>query len=165
MKVELPYFKIGDSVGGQQAWSHDYMMKIGGCGAISACDCSIYLELYKNLRGLYPFDVKNISKEDYIKFSEVIKPYLHPRWHGIDKLEIYIDGFTKFLRDHGENNLQLLDWDGHKDFKSTHMVLKYGNSTFKFYCLQFFLHYTTPKKNFTVPKNLTYIKRDIINYK
>ena len=125
MKVELPYFKIGDSVGGQQAWSPDYMMRIGGCGAVTACDCSIYLELYKNLRGLYPFDVKNISKEDYIKFSEVIKPYLHPRWHGINKLEIYIDGFTKFLRDHGENKLQLLDWDGHKEFKSTHMLLKY----------------------------------------
>jgi hypothetical protein len=125
LKVELPYFKIGNSLGGQQDWFPEYMMRIGGCGAVTACDCSIYFELYKNLRGLYPFDVKNISQADYIKFSDVMKPYLHPRWQGINKLEIYIDGFTKFLRDRGEKNLQLLGWDGHQDFKATHMVLKY----------------------------------------
>ena len=125
MKVELPYFKIEDSFGGQQDWFPEYMMRIGGCGAVTACDCSIYFELYKNLHGLYPFDLKNLSKDDYIKFSNIMKPYLHPRWQGIDKLEIYIDGFTQFLRDKGENNLQLLGWDGHKDFKSTHMVLKH----------------------------------------
>ena len=125
MKVELPYFKIENSLGGQQDWFPEYMMRIGGCGAVTACDCSIYFELYKNLRGLYPFDVKNLSKFDYIKFSNVMKPYLHPRWQGINKLEIYIDGFTKFLRDRGENNLKLLGWDGHNDFKATHMVLKY----------------------------------------
>lgn len=125
MKVELPYFKIGNSLGGQQDWFNEYMMRIGGCAAVTACDCSIYFELYKNLRGLYPFDVKNLSKNDYIKFSNVMKPYLHPRWQGIDKLEIYIDGFTQFLRDRGENNLQVLGWSGHNDFKSTHMVLKH----------------------------------------
>ena len=125
MKVELPYFKIGNSLGGQQDWFSEYMMRIGGCAAVTACDCSIYFELYKNLRGLYPFDVKNISKNDYIKFSNVMKPYLHPRWQGIDKLEIYIDGFTQFLRDRGENNLQVLGWSGHNDFKATHMVLKH----------------------------------------
>ena len=125
MKVELPYFKIEDSFGGQQDWFPEYMMRIGGCGAVTACDCSIYFELYKNLHGLYPFDLKNLSKDDYIKFSNIMKPYLHPRWQGIDKLEIYIDGFTQFLRDKGENNLQLLGWDGHNDFKSTHMVLKH----------------------------------------
>ena len=125
MKVELPYFKIGNSLGGQQDWFPEYMMRIGGCAAVTACDCSIYFELYKNLRGLYPFDVKNISKNDYIKFSDVMKPYLHPRWQGIDKLSIYIDGFTKFLRDRGENNLKVLGLDGHNDFKASHMVLKY----------------------------------------
>ena len=125
LKIELPYFKIGNSLGGQQDWFPEYMMRIGGCAAVTACDCSIYFELYKNLRGLYPFDVKNISQNDYINFSNVMKPYLHPRWQGIDKLEIYIDGFTQFLRDRGENNLQVLGWSGHNDFKSTHMVLKH----------------------------------------
>lgn len=125
MQVELPYFKIGASYGGQQDWFPEYMMRIGGCAAVTACDCSIYFQLYKNLRGLYPFDVKNLSRDDYIKFASVMKPYLHPRWSGIDKLEIYIDGFTKFLRDRGENNLQLLPWHGEQDFRATHLILKY----------------------------------------
>ena len=125
MKIELPYFKIGNSLGGQQDWFPEYMMRLGGCAAVTACDCSIYFELYKNLSGLYPFDKNNLTRADYVNFSNLMKPYLHPRWSGIDKLEIYIDGFTKFLRDRGENNLKLLPWDGHQDFRATHMVLKF----------------------------------------
>lgn len=125
MRNELPYFQIGESYGGQQAWLPEYMMRIGGCGAVSACDCSIYFQLYKNLRGLYPFDEKNLTRENYIKFAGEMKPYLHPRWHGIDRLGIYIDGFEKFLRDRGENNLKLLPWAGEQDFRATHLVLKY----------------------------------------
>lgn len=125
MKLELPYFKIGESFGGQQIWFPHYMMKLGGCGAVTACDCAIYFQLYKNLRDIYPFDVKNISQADYINFAELVKPYLHPRWHGIYKLEMYSDGFTKFLRDNGETSLQMSTWSGHYDFKSTHAILKY----------------------------------------
>lgn len=125
MKNELPYFNIGESYGGQQEWLTKYMMKIGGCAAVTACDCSIYFELYKNFHGLYPYDVKNISKADYIKFTDVMEPYLHPRWTGINKLSIYIEGFTKFLNDRGENSLQLIGWDGDKDFKASHMILKH----------------------------------------
>jgi len=125
LKHELPYFRIGSSYGGQQEWLSEYMMRIGGCAAVTACDCSIYFELYKNLRGLYPFDKKNISRADYIKFTDEMKPYLHPRWSGIDKLSIYIGGFGKFLRDRGEKNLQLLGWTGDADFEPTHLVLKH----------------------------------------
>ena len=143
MQVELPYFKIGASYGGQQDWFPEYMMRIGGCAAVTACDCSIYFELYKNLRGLYPFDVKNLTRDEYIKFADVMKPYLHPRWSGIDKLEIYIDGFTRFLRDHGENNLQLLPWDGHQDFRATHLILKYQiDNGYPIPCLT--LHHKNP---------------------
>lgn len=125
MKKELPYFKIGLSHGGQQEWLPKYMMRLGGCAAVTACDCSVYFELYKNLHGLYPFDAKNLTKEDYIKFTDVMEPYLHPRWSGINKLSIYIEGFEKFLRDRGEKNLQLQGWEGEQDFEATHMVLKY----------------------------------------
>lgn len=125
MKNELPYFRIGDSYGGQQDWLPKYMMRIGGCAAVTACDCSIYFQLYKNFRGLYPFDEKNLTKEDFIKFTDVMEPYLHPRWSGINKLNIYIEGFSKFLADRGEKNLQLLAWDGTQDFEASHMVLKH----------------------------------------
>lgn len=125
MKNELPYFKIGSSYGGQQEWLPKYMMRIGGCAAVTACDCSIYFQLYKNFRGLYPFDEKNLIKEDYIKFTDIMEPYLHPRWSGINKLSIYIEGFSKFLEDCGEKNLQLLSWDGSQDFEASHMILKH----------------------------------------
>ncbi len=124
-KNELQYFYIGKSYGGQQEWLPEYMMRIGGCAAVTACDCSIYFELYKGAKNLYPFDAKNISKSDYIKFTDVMKPYLHPRWSGIDRLSIYIEGFEKFLRDRGENKIQLRGWEGDANFESTHLVLKY----------------------------------------
>ena len=125
MKVELPYFFIGNSLGGQQDWLPEYMMRIGGCAAVTACDCSIYFELYKCVKNLYPFDKQKILKNDYIKFTDAMKPYLHPRWSGIDKLSIYIDGFGKFLQDRGVKNLQITGWEGDANFESTHLILKY----------------------------------------
>jgi len=125
MKVELPYFFIGNSLGGQQEWLPEYMMRIGGCAAVTACDCSIYFELYKGVKNLYPFDKQKILKADYIKFTDAMKPYLHPRWSGIDKLSIYIDGFGKFLQDRGVENLTLSGWEGDANFESTHLILKY----------------------------------------
>ena len=125
MRSELPYFYIEKSLGGQQEWLPEYMMRVGGCAAVTACDCSIYFELYKNLHGLYPFDLKNLTKTDYIKFTDVMEPYLHPRWSGINKLSIYIEGFGKFLEDRGEKNLRLQGWAGEQDFEATHMVLKF----------------------------------------
>jgi len=75
MKVELPYFFIGNSLGGQQEWLPEYMMRIGGCAAVTACDCSIYFELYKGVKNLYPFDKQKILKADYIKFTDLILKY------------------------------------------------------------------------------------------
>ena len=125
MKVELPFFEIEKSLGGQQIWFPSYMMRLGGCATVTACDCCIYFELYKNLRGLYPFDAKNISKADYINFAAEMKKYLHPRWHGIDKLSLYIEQFEKFLRDKGETSLKLSAWDGEKNFKFTRLIIKF----------------------------------------
>lgn len=149
MKNELPYFKIGESIGGQQHWHPEFMMRLGGCAAISACDCCIYFELYKNLRGLYPFDLKNLTREDYIKFSSEMQPYLHPRWQGVYKLETYVSGFTKFLRDHGENSLRLSPWDGSYGFRETHMLLKYQiDSGYPVPCLTL-LHQNPELKKYT----------------
>ncbi len=149
MKVELPYFQIGDSRGGQQYWLPEFKMRLGGCAAVSACDSVIYFELYKNLHGLYPFDAKNVSKSDYIKFADQMKPYLHPRWHGVYQLQTYVDGFTKFLRDRGENNLQLSAWSGDQDFRATHLILKYQlDNGFPIPCLTL-LHQNPTLKKYT----------------
>ena len=74
------------------------MMRIGGCAAETACDLCVYLDKYKNTR-LCPFDVNELSREKYVSLSETMKPYLHPRMKGIDRLDIYLDGFGQYLKD------------------------------------------------------------------
>lgn len=101
MKKELDYFRIGASYGGNQDWFPDFMMKIGGCAALTACDSCIYLDLFGGIPGLYPFDREHLTKKDYIRFGMLMKPYLRPRWSGVDRLEIYIDGLLTYLSDRG----------------------------------------------------------------
>lgn len=100
MKKELPHYKTGSSYGGNQEWFSDFMMRIGGCAAETACECCIYFDKYKGT-SLYPFDKNNITKSDYRHFGDIMKPYLRPRMSGIDRLSIYIDGFGAYLKDRG----------------------------------------------------------------
>ena len=124
LRIELPYFRIDSAYGGVQDWFPNFMMREGGCAAVTACDCSIYFQLYRQSKNLYPFDIHGISRQDYVKFADIMKPYLHPRWTGIDRLDIYIDGFTKFLRDRYENRIELLPWDGSKNLFATRILIK-----------------------------------------
>lgn len=126
MKKELPHFYIGNSLGGQQEWYSritDFGMNVGGCAAITACDCAIYFAKYFGLRGLYPFDLENISREDYLRFGKIMEPYLYPRWSGVDKTAIYLDGFGRFLKDRNVTNLKLSDWSGENDLSDTRQLL------------------------------------------
>ena len=41
-----------------------------------------------------------------------MKPYLKPRFHGIDTLEIFTDGFYKYLQDVGAPDVQLTGCPG-----------------------------------------------------
>ncbi len=100
MKKELPYFYIEASYGGNQEWFSSYMMRLGGCAAQTACECCIYLDLYMGA-SLYPFDKNKITKAQYRRFGDMMKPYLHPRLSGIDRLSIYLDGFGRYLQEHG----------------------------------------------------------------
>lgn len=112
MRKELPYFQIGSSFGGNQDWFKDPMMNMGGCAEATACDACICMALYNNKSHMYPYDIQNLNKEDYIKFSMKMKPYLTPRFHGIDTLKLYMDGFREYLKDVGERNIQLETYSG-----------------------------------------------------
>ncbi len=112
MKKELPYFTIGNSFGGNQSWFRDPMMHLGGCGAAAACDVCINMALHDNKTHLYPYDIQKLDKKDYIKFSKIMKPYLSPRIHGIDTLEIFIEGFHEYLKNVGEQKMQLTGCPG-----------------------------------------------------
>lgn len=124
-KKELPHFYIGDSLGGQQEWYSrltDFGMHVGGCAAVTACDCAIYFEKYFGLRGLYPFDLEKLTREDYLRFGKIMEPYLYPRWSGVDKLEIYLDGFGRFLSDRGVK-IKMTGWSGDNDIPTTQKAI------------------------------------------
>ena len=106
MIKELEHFYIEGEYGGNQDWFYDPMMKLGGCGAETAMDSSIYFSLYRG-KTLYPFDIDNLNRKDYRKFGAIMKPYLSPRMTGIDRLDIYLDGFGAYLRDRNEIGIHM----------------------------------------------------------
>ena len=99
MKKLLDYFMIDGEVGGDQDWVTNVVMHVGGCGAATACDSCIYFAMSQGKKHLYPFDVENLTKEEYIQFSMKMKPYIRPRVGGVKKLSMFIEGFEKYLRD------------------------------------------------------------------
>ena len=94
------------------------MMRIGGCGAETACDSSIYFALYRGLTSIAPENAAAMTKEDYIRFAYEMKPYLSPRMSGIDRLDIFTDGYSRFLRDRGETRLTMKTLDGTEPYEA-----------------------------------------------
>ena len=93
----LGYFNIDDAPGGNQDWLPEWDMNMGGCAAVTACDICIFLSRKDEYRNLYPFDTERLSQSDFIKFASIMKPFLSPRYHGIDFLETYICGFYDYM--------------------------------------------------------------------
>lgn len=123
MKRELPYFQIDGSYGGNQDWFADEFMRGGGCGAETACDVSVYLAMHKNISRAYPFRLP-VVREDYVAFSQMMRPYLSPRPTGIDRLDIYIDGFSAYLRDRAVDCIALAPWEGTRSYEETRAVVR-----------------------------------------
>ena len=117
MKHELPHFYIGESYGGNQDWFPTFMMRIGGCGAETACDSCIYFSLHRGLTDIAPENTAHLSKEDYIRFAYEMKPYLSPRMSGIDRLEIFTEGYEKYLHDRGETRLKMAAFNGSEPYE------------------------------------------------
>ncbi len=107
MTNELRLFKIDNMIGWDQEQFSDRWMNKGGCGAVTACDCCIYFAREFGMTQLYPFDCEDLTREDYISFSKIMKPYLSPRISGINTLEIFIDGLKEYLDDAGCSELSM----------------------------------------------------------
>ncbi len=118
MRCELEHFNIGDSYGGNQDWFPTFMMRIGGCGAETACDSSIYFALHRGLRKIAPENPSELTREEYVRFAYQMKPYLSPRRNGIDRLDIYTDGYARYLSDCGETRLVMTMLDGTEPYES-----------------------------------------------
>ena len=122
-RKELEYFNIEGSYGGNQDWFWDFMMKAGGCAAVTACDCCIYFDIYKGTN-LYPYESSNLTKKDYIRFGMDMKPHLRPRWSGIDTLELYTNGFQEYLSCRSCDAFGMIPFHGTRKFQDAGKVLR-----------------------------------------
>ncbi|MBQ6434653.1 MAG: hypothetical protein IJQ99_05895 [Synergistaceae bacterium] len=120
VKKILDYFNIEGTPGGNQDWLTEWDMNMGGCAAVTACDVCIFLSRYEKFRELFPFkiDPNNLSRTDFVKFSAVMKPFLYPRYHGIDLLETYICGFYEYLDKIKNNSLTFRGLSGNVDYET-----------------------------------------------
>ena len=119
MLKELDYFWVGEEYGGRQSLLPDMIMRFAGCAAVTACDSLIYMTLYKNLKNLCPFSTDQLRGRDYVAFFKTVKPYLRPRLMGINRLEVFVAAFKKFLKEHGTFFLDVLPWSGDHDEQDT----------------------------------------------
>ena len=124
VRKELEHFYIGDSCGGNQEWFPDPWMKIGGCGAVTACDVCIYLARKWDMRDLYPYDPWNVSKEEYLDFGMQMKKFLSPRMSGINKTEIYIEGFQDYLTARGTDPVRFEGVSGKEEAGKAAALIK-----------------------------------------
>ena len=95
----LDYYTIDGVLGWSQDWFRDWWMHLGGCAAVTACDCNILLARDHGLAALYPHDPQLVTRQDYERYAMTMKPYLRPRRTGIDRLSIYLEGITRFWHD------------------------------------------------------------------
>ena len=92
------------------------MMRIGGCGAETACDSSIYFSRYWGLEQIAPPEPEKLTKPAYIDFAYEMRPYLSPRMGGIDRLELFIEGYAQYLHDRGETRLTMQPFAGEEPY-------------------------------------------------
>ena len=73
LKKELELFYVNGHTGFDQDKFKDWWMQKGGCGAVTACDCCIYLAKHFGLKHLYPHDTSHISESEYVDFAMKMK--------------------------------------------------------------------------------------------
>lgn len=122
--TELKLFSIDNMIGWDQEQFTDWWMNKGGCGAVTACDNCIYFARELGLNNLYPFDSENITREDYVNFSKIMKPYLSPRISGINTLELFIDGCKEYLSDMGDKSIEMTALYSHCSFEEYKKAVK-----------------------------------------
>ena len=182
MIKELPHFHIDDSYGGNQDWFPTFMMHIGGCGAETACDSSIYFALHKGITGIAPEDAQHLTKQGYIDFAYIMKPYLSPRMSGIDRLSIYVDGYAKYLADRGETRISMDMLDGSEPYETAEkavlhqidagypiptLILNHRNPAFDDYIWHWFLinGYDLDDHGLLKVKAVTYSKYEWLDFR
>ncbi len=112
----LEHFYIDDSYGGNQDWFRSFMMRLGGCAAETACDSSLFFALHRDIEGIYPFDKNNLSKDAYVDFAHRMEKYLWPRMSGVNRIDIFIEGYGNYLRDCGVERIGMQAFPGSEPY-------------------------------------------------
>ena len=120
---ELPYFYIEGEPGGNQEWFSDPWMYLGGCGATTACDVCIQQAVHAGAEHLIPFGAGlaaegGLSKREYVRFGMAMKPFLKPRWMGINSTRLFMDGFRKYLDSVGEFGYSMESLEGEQPLEA-----------------------------------------------
>lgn len=79
-------FPLIDGVhyGGDQNWYRHWLMRMGGCSTTAACEACICLARERSdMRSLYPGDPTCVSKDDFIRFADLVFPHVHPDVGGL----------------------------------------------------------------------------------
>lgn len=164
---------IGRSYGGNQEWFSNFMMRLGGCAAETACDSSVYFAREKGITQAYPYDAQHLTRKEYVEFSKIMEPYLKPRRSGIDRLDIFIDGYGRHLMDRGITQVTMTGLEGYEPVEKARaalitqidrglpvpvLVLKHKNRKFRDYNWHWFLvnGYKTIDESRTLVKAVTY---------
>lgn len=113
----LEHFYIDDSYGGNQDWFRSFMMRLGGCAAETACDSSLFFALHRDIEGIYPFDKNNLSKDAYVDFAHRMEKYLWPRMSGVNRIDIFIEGYGNYLRDCGVERIGMRAFPGSEPYE------------------------------------------------
>ncbi|MCR4819407.1 MAG: hypothetical protein K5841_10660 [Fretibacterium sp.] len=122
-RQELDYIRIGNEMGGNQDWLPEWDMNRGGCAAVTACDLCLYLAVWEKFPALYPFGLESLNKEDFIRFTQIMKPYLAPRSHGIDFLETYLSGLADYWRGVGFVGLRAEGLSGMVPYETAEAII------------------------------------------
>mgnify|MGYP007070067578 CR=1 FL=1 len=130
MRLELEHFTIDGAYGWNQDWFPGWFMRMGGCAAVTACDSLIYFALRFGRNDLIPFDPADLTRRNYLPLSEKVKPFLHPRMRGIDRLEIYQDGLARYFRNIGVSGPRVDALHGEAPFADAADALRPGTNFF-----------------------------------
>lgn len=164
---------IGRSYGGNQEWFSNFMMRLGGCAAETACDSSVYFAREKGIPQAYPYDAQHLTRKEYVEFSKIMEPYLKPRRSGIDRLDIFMDGYGRYLMGRGITQVTMSGLEGYESVEKARaaliaqidrglpvpvLVLKHKNRKFRDYNWHWFLvnGYKTINESRTLIKAVTY---------
>lgn len=102
-KKELEFITIdGKYYGGDQNWHTHKMMKLGGCSAVTLCEVCIWLaKTNPDMRELYPYDPGYVSKEDFLRFFEIVFRYVHPGIGGLTSVDKFVAMAGRYIETTG----------------------------------------------------------------